>query len=349
MEMRKLGRSDLRVSALGIGCWSFGGGAYWGNQRQEDVDQVVHQAIDRGVNFFDTAEAYNDGASESSLGIALKGRRDRAVVCTKVAPANASPAVLRRHCEESLRRLQTDYVDLYMMHWPITPHAIEHFTKDRGLIDAPPSIVEAFTTMEALKREGKIRAIGVSNHGVKQLHDVLDVTEAIAADELAYSLVSRAIEAEIMPLCAAKDIGIVAYMPLQQGLLTGRFRTAAEIGPMQARSRHFHRSRGTGSRHGEDGAEKEIFAALAEIQIIAAAKGIDMSTLALAWAVARREITTTIVGCRNPAQLERNIAGAVYPIDRALFDRLAELTDPVLARLGNNPDYYESRGSSRIE
>jgi myo-inositol catabolism protein IolS len=349
MEMRKLGRSDLRVSALGIGCWSFGGGSYWGEQRQDDVDRVVHGALDRGVNFFDTAEVYNDGASESSLGIALKGRRDRAVICTKVSPANASPAVLRRHCEESLRRLQTDYVDLYMLHWPITPHAIEHFTKDRGVIDAPPSIVDAFAAMEVLRRDGKIRAIGVSNHGVKQLRAVLDVSDAIAADELAYSLVSRAIEAAVMPFCAENHIGIVAYMPLQQGLLTGRFRSADEIGPMQARSRHFHRSRGTGSRHGEEGAETEIFAALAEIEQIAAAKNTDMSTLALAWAVARREITTTIVGCRNVAQLDRNIAGAVYPIDRALVDHLAELTDPVLARLGNNPDYYEARTNSRIE
>lgn len=349
MEIRKLGKSDLRVSALGIGCWAFGGGSYWGEQSQDDVDRVVHHAIDRGINFFDTAEVYNDGASEASLGIALEGRRDRAIICTKVAPANASPAALRRHCEESLRRLRTDYVDLYMMHWPITPHAIEHFTGDRSVIEAPPSIAEAFATMEALKREGKIREIGVSNHGSKQLRAVLGTTDQVVANEMAYNLVSRAIETEVVPFCKTNDLGIVAYMPLQQGLLTGRYHSATEIPEMQARSRHFHRSRGRGTRHGEEGAEKEIFEALAEIEKIAAARGTEVSTLALAWVVAHSEMTTTIVGSRNLAQLELNMASASYPIDRDLLGRLNALTDPVLSRLGDNPDYYESRANSRIE
>ena len=349
MEVRKLGKSDLRVSVLGIGCWAFGGGTYWGEQSQDDVDRVVHKALDLGVNFFDTAEVYNDGASESSLGIALEGRRERAIVCTKVAPANASPAAMRRHCEDSLRRLKTDYIDLYMMHWPITPHAIEHYTKDRGLIETPPSVAEAFATMVALKREGKIREIGVSNHGRQQLGAVFDVTDAVVANELAYSLVSRAIEAEVMPFCATKELGIVAYMPLQQGLLTGRFRSAEEIGPMQARSRHFHHSRGTGSRHGEEGAEKEIFAALAEMETIAAAHKTDLVTLALSWVVAHREMSTTIVGLPQPgaARPQRRPAPSTRS-SPPLVDRLTALTDPVLARLGDNPDYYEGRTNSRI-
>jgi aryl-alcohol dehydrogenase-like predicted oxidoreductase len=349
MELRKLGKSNLNVSSLGIGCWAFGGGDYWGAQSQSDVNAVVHKALDLGINFFDTAEVYNNGASESSLGLALAGRRDRAIVCTKVAPANASPADLRQHCEDSLRRLQTDYVDLYMMHWPIAPHSIEHFTADRTRIDNPPSIAEAFATMEDLKREGKIREIGVSNHGLKQLKDVFGVTDAVVANEMAYNLVSRAIEEDVVPFCTENDLGIVAYMPLQQGLLTGRYHAPEEIAPMQARSRHFHHSRGTGSRHGEEGAEAEIFAAIAEIEALAASRNTNIATLALAWVVAHKEMTTTIVGCRNLDELALNVSCLELPMDPALVQQLSRLTDPVLAKLGTNPDYYEGRASSRIE
>ena len=105
MQYRKLGKSGLTASVLGIGAWSFGGGDYWGPQRQQDVDAVVRGALDRGINFFDTAEMYNNGASETSLGLALKGIRDRAIIASKVIPAHAAPAVLRKSCEDSLRRL----------------------------------------------------------------------------------------------------------------------------------------------------------------------------------------------------------------------------------------------------
>src|SRR5208282_1318175 len=111
MEYRKLGKSDLHVSVLGVGTWPFGGGDYWGAQNQDDVDQVVHRALDLGINFFDTAEMYNNGASETSLGIALKGQRDRAIIGSKVTPANAAPDTMRKSCEQSLKRLGTDYID----------------------------------------------------------------------------------------------------------------------------------------------------------------------------------------------------------------------------------------------
>ena len=120
---RHCGTSDLVLPILGIGCWSFGGGDYWGAQSQREVDAVVRFAVVHGCNFFDTAESYNEGASEASLGAALRGiPRDQFIVGTKVSPGNTEPATLVKHCEASLRRLQLDYIDLYMVHWPSCPN-----------------------------------------------------------------------------------------------------------------------------------------------------------------------------------------------------------------------------------
>src|SRR5262245_52574244 len=127
-ETRKCGDTDLKLPTLGIGCWSFGGGDYWGPQQQSDVETVVRRAIECGCNFFDTAEADNKGESETSLGRALKGfSRDKVLLATKISPSHTAPEALVRHCEASLCRLQTDYIDLYMVHWPITAHSIRHF------------------------------------------------------------------------------------------------------------------------------------------------------------------------------------------------------------------------------
>ncbi len=348
MELRKLGKSDLYVSALGVGCWAFGGGDYWGEQSQSDVDKVVHKALDLGINFFDTAEVYNNGASESSLGIALKGRRDKAIIGSKVTPANTAPAVLRQHCEESLKRLGVSYIDLYMLHWPITPHAIEHFTKDKSIISAPPSMEDAFATLKQLKQEGKIREIGVSNHGVKQMDKVLGIMDDIVTNELPYNLLSRSIEEELIPYCSEHDLGIIAYMPLQQGLLTGKYTAADQINPMRARSRHFHHSHGKGSRHGEAGAEEEIFSAIAKIKEISAGLKVDIATLSLSWVIANKHMTTTIVGSRNEKDLALNIMAEAYKISGDVIAELNAITQPVLQKLGNNPDYYEGRMNSRV-
>lgn len=349
MERRKLGSSDLYVGKIGLGCWAFGGGNYWGEQNQKDVDRVVHGALDLGVNYFDTAEVYNEGASENSLGIALKGRRSEAVIGTKVSPANTEPSALRKHCEESLRRLDTDYIDLYMLHWPISSNSIKHYSDDACLIASPPSLLGAMETLNALKKEGKVREIAVSNHGVNQMRQVLVTGSKIVANQLAYNLFSRAIEANVLPMCVKQNIGIIAYMPLQQGLLTGKYEHADEIRPMLARSRHFYHGRGSGSRHGEDGAEAEIFQALAGIRDIAQELQIDMSVLALSWVIANPAITTAIVGARNANQLASNLAAAKYQLDESTRLRLDNITRPVLGKLGDNPDYYQNRLNSRID
>ncbi|MCL1857365.1 MAG: aldo/keto reductase, partial [Kiritimatiellaeota bacterium] len=118
---RTLGQSGIHVSAVGMGCWAYGGGAYWGRQSQGDVNDIVAAALDRGVNFFDTAEAYNDGESEIALGKALLGKRDHAVIATKVSPAHCGKDALEKHLDASLKRLHADHIDLYMLHWPINP------------------------------------------------------------------------------------------------------------------------------------------------------------------------------------------------------------------------------------
>jgi aryl-alcohol dehydrogenase-like predicted oxidoreductase len=202
--------------------------------------------------------------------------------------------------------------------------------------------------MKALKQEGKIRAIGMSNHGVRQMDAVLASMDDVVTNEMPYSLLSRAIEATIIPYCARHDIGIIAYMPLQQGLLTGLYGRAEEIGPMQARSRHFHHSHGKGTRHGEDGAEAEVFAAIDRIKDVAAAEHVSIAALSLAWVMANRAMTTTIAGSRTLAELSLNVAAVDYRIGADVIEQLKVITAPVLAKLGDNPDYYENRLNSRI-
>ena len=331
MEKRKCGKSDIQVSALGIGCWSYGGGDYWGPQSQSDVDAVVHKALDLGINYFDSAEAYNEGRSEESLGKALKGQRDEAVIGTKISPSNTQPSVLRSHCEASMRRLQTDYIDIYMVHWPITRYSVE----------------DAFATLMELQSEGKVRSIGVSNFGVQQLTQALSTGARIDVNQLCYNLLSRAIEVEILPLCRKHDIGIFGYMPLLQGLLADKYSTADEVPPMRSRTRHFRGDRPE-SRHGEAGAEDETFEAIAGIREIAKEIGIPMEQLALAWAAARPGITSILVGTRNIAQLQDNIEAASVSLSFETIKRLDDLTDPLLEVLGSNPDYYLGGDDKRV-
>jgi aryl-alcohol dehydrogenase-like predicted oxidoreductase len=333
MEKRRLGKSATEISVLGIGCWSFGGGDedYWGAQDQKEVEAVVRAALDRGVNYFDSAEAYNDGRSEESLGKALKGRRSEAIIGSKIGPENTEPSVLREHCEASLRRLGTDRIDVYMVHWPITSH----------------STADAFAALEDLQSEGKIRVIGVSNFGVGQLGEALNTGVRFEVNQLCYNLFSRGIEEEIMPLCAAHEIGIVGYMPLLQGLLADKFKTWDEIPEARARTRHFDGGRPL-SRHGEAGAEKEMFAALDGIREIAEEEGLPMSQLALRWCIARQEMTCVLTGVRDLLQLEDNIQALSTVLSAQVVRKLDALTGPVTEKIGTDPDYFEGRKTSRI-
>ncbi len=220
MRYRKCGESDLELSILGAGCWSFGSGEYWGQQSQADTDVVVALSLDLGINYFDTAEVYNNGNSETCLGLALKGKRHKAVVGTKLSPSNAYPDKIIAHCNASLKRLGTDYIDLYMLHWPIHSNSIRHFTDDEEIINNPPLVDDVFATLIQLREQGKVRCLGVSNFAPNRLAEARGCFDQIVANELPYSLLTRAIEIEALPYCSRTDIGVIGYMTLLQGLLT---------------------------------------------------------------------------------------------------------------------------------
>ncbi|MDE0087827.1 MAG: aldo/keto reductase [Candidatus Poribacteria bacterium] len=321
MKMRLCGKSDIEISPMGIGCWSYGGGDYWGPQAQSDVTAVVHAALDAGINFFDTAEGYNDGRSEEALGIALKDRRHEAIIGTKVSIPD--PDSIREHCEASLHRLQTDYVDIYMIHWPHDEIAIE----------------ESMAELTRLREDGLVRAIGVSNFGVSQLTAVIETGTELAVNQLCYNLLSRAIEVELLPLCQEHNVGILGYMPLLQGLLTGKYKNAEEMLPVHSRFRHFRDDRPMAT-HGEEGAEEEVFETLKGIRKIAEDEQIPMSRLAIAWTMAKPGITCMLVGTRNVDELIENLRVIEWAPSADVIDRLDKLTTPLLEKMGANPDYF---------
>lgn len=347
METRPCGHSGLNLPVLGLGTWAFGGGSYWGPQDQSDVDAVVARALDRGINYFDTAEMYNAGASEAALGRALRGRREKALIGSKISPSHTSPATLRACCEASLRRLETDYLDLYMVHWPIHANSLRHFTTDEAILRRPPTTAEAFGTLADLQREGKIRHIGVSNFGVRQLSEVAALGVRLAVNELPYNLLMRAIEPDIAPYCRAHGIGIIGYMALMQGVLAGDYASFDALPPPRTRTRHFSGQR-QGSRHGEPGFEALTWQTVQELRRIARAAGWSLSDMAIAWALANPDIACLLAGCRTSAQLEENAHAVNHPLPEALKRQLDDATTALLQALGSNPDYYQSTADTRI-
>jgi aryl-alcohol dehydrogenase-like predicted oxidoreductase len=350
MEKRKIAvNSDIEISRIGTGCWSFGGGEYWGEQNQKDVEIVVHKSLDSGINFFDTARMYNSGESEKSLGLALKNRRHEAVICSKVSPAKAYYKTLKEECEISLKNLGTDYLDIYMMHWPINPLGIKHFTDDPEIIADPPTSEEAFGALTDLKKEGKIRAVGVSNYGVNQMKEAVNISPDIVANEMTYNIISRAIEAEILPFCKEKNIFVITSMALMQGILAGVYDKIEDIPPHQAHSRHFKNDRGQGtSRHNENGAEDEILNVLKVLREVAADLHISVAQLSIAWVLANEQVGCTLVGSRNLNDITSNVQTAEIKLPTDVVKQINAVSLPVLKKLGNNADYYENSKDSRI-
>ncbi len=334
------GFAALGPEALGLGCWPLGGGAYWGTLEQVTATRIVRRALDGGIRYFDTAESYNDGASEQALGQALGSDRHRAIIGTKVSPENAQNPGVRAACESSLRRLGTDYIDLYMLHWPLP---LSPDPASRHLVE------DIWATFLALQDEGKIRAIGLSNHGPQQMRQVQALSVPIISQELPYSLLSRAIECEILPICQQQHYRVIAYSPLQQGLLTGKYASFDAIPPQRARSRHFHWSRGQGqSRHHGSGVEEALEQALETLQTLANDLRISLSQLALAWVRANSAIDLTIVGVRTVEQLEDHLAASAALCPPSIQAQMNAATQGVFDALGCNPDYHEDAVRSRI-
>jgi myo-inositol catabolism protein IolS len=348
MEYRKIGNTEIELSIFGLGCWSFGGGEYWGMEHdQKIIDQVVSHAVDLGVNYFDTAEVYNEGRSESSLGLALKNvQREKVIVGTKIAPSNCYSGQITKHCEASLSKLNTDYIDIYMLQWPIHAHSIRHFTHDQNLIDNPPSQDETIEELLKLQSAGKIRHIGVSNHSTRRLTS-FSADTSIVINQLPYNLLSRAVEYEVLPYCKSRGIGVIGYSSLMQGILADVYPDIMSIPDMLKRTRHFDNNGNTKSRHGEHGFEKEVTESLNAIRKIAKENEISMADLSLKWAVANDAISSSLVGVRNVKRLEANIKAINESIDSNIINALSQVTDTLKEKLGNYLDYYEGAINDR--
>lgn len=329
MEYRQLGQTDISVSVIAMGLWTIAGGSMWGAQDEADSISAIHAALDSGINFFDTAEAYGSGYSEEVLGKALSGRREEAIIATKVSSGAAADAV-RKACEGSLRRLQTDYIDLYQIHWPSRDVPFE----------------ETLGALQALRDEGKIRVIGVSNFGVGDQAAMLEIGR-YESNQLPYSLLWRAIEHGLQQQCVQHNISILPYSPLQHGLLAGKFATADDVPVGRARTRHFSTDRAQ-ARHGGPGYETETFAALDAIRQISQEIDTPMVQVAVAWLLRQPGVTSVLAGARNPSQVRENAETASVELSQDVVDRLSQATGDLKTKLGPDPDMWNQPAESRF-
>jgi aryl-alcohol dehydrogenase-like predicted oxidoreductase len=319
-----LGKTDITISTIAMGCWALAGDTFWGRHDPTESADAVRAALDAGVTFFDTAEAYGDGQSEVALGKELQGLRHSVVIGTKASPDNLGCEQVIRACEDSLRRLQTDYIDLYQIHWP----------------HRQVPLTETMEAFELLKKQGKIRAIGLSNFGVQDLREALSLGQC-ETNQLPYSLVWRAIEYEIQPECVANDVGIMCYSPLGQGLLTGKFASPDDVPEGRARSRLFAGSRPM-ARHGERGCEAELFAALDQVRGISKANGVSMALLSMAWLTEQPGVSVLVVGARSRAQMLENLGVLEIELAPRVMRMLSEATEDLKEAVGRNPDMWQS-------
>jgi myo-inositol catabolism protein IolS len=321
MQYTALGkRSDMQVSAIALGCWPFAGGDVWGAQADADSIAAVHAALDEGINFFDTAEGY--GRSEEVLGRGLMGRRHEATVATKVSAANLAEKDVINACERSLRALQTDYIDLYQIHWPNW--------------DVP--LAETVGALETLQEKGKIRAYGVCNFAEQDLSEMIALGQCVT-DQLPYNLAWRGIERAVLPLCRANGVGVICYSPLAQGVLTGRYANADEMPEGLARTRLYSGERSM-SEHGESGHEEELFTAVAQVRRIAADLGEPMAAVSLAWARQQEGVTSLLVGARNADEVRRNLPSLDLTLPADVLRQLAQVTESLKEALGESLDMW---------
>lgn len=280
MEYRQLGRNGPQVPAIALGAWPFGGAM--GAVDEEVAVATVRAAIDRGITMVDTAQSYR--ASERIVGRALSGGyRERCFLATKVSN-DFSPRAIRAAMENSLRQLAVDCVDLYQIH---------------GWNPAYP-VEASMETMERLCQEGKTRYIGVSNFNAAQMALAME-TAPFQSVQPGYNLLDRGIEAEDVPFCAEHGIGILAYSPLGQGLLTGRYRPGHRFAADDYRSQR-------PAFQGEQFAR--TVAVTDRLAELAADKGLSLVQLAIAWILRLPEISTVLVGARNPGQLDGHLGAA---------------------------------------
>lgn len=326
MRYRKLGKTDIEISKIGFGTWALSGGAQWGEQDDADAVNAVAKALDVGMTFLDTAEGYGKGKSEKIIGRALKdGKREKAVIASKVSPGNLKADDLKQSCEKSLERMDTDYIDLYQVHWPNTDVPIE----------------ETMQALQELKDAGKIRAIGISNFGPRDMNEIFKTGVEVASNQLAYNLVFRAIEYDILPICREHGLSVLAYSPLMQGVLTGKFAKPEDVSDERARTRIYDSERHLYANHGETGAEDEIFDFLDVLKEVAEDLDETMAHVALAWVSEQDGVGSAIVGGRNPSQVDRNVKAGDLELPADAIRRLSDESEGVKAKMGPNADMWQ--------
>ncbi len=319
MQYRRLGRTEIEVSVVCCGTMAMCPHPTYGPPDDAESITAVHTALAAGINFFDTAEGYGDGYAEDVLGRALQGRRGDAVVATKVSASHLRPADVVRACEESLRRLRTDYVDLYQVHWPSR--------------EVP--FPETANALEKLLKQGKLRAWGVSNFGRLDLKDALEVA-APESNQLPYSLLWRPIEHAVLPLCDESAISVICYSPLAQGILTGKFAVPADVPPPRKRARYCH-----------DEVIELSFDVVEEVRAISREIDEPMSSVALAWLLARPAVTAVIAGARSAEQVTQNVRAGLLRLPRGMVERLDRVSLRLKDALDENPDMWQEGEASR--
>ena len=305
VEYRELGRSGIRVSVVGFGCWQFSAPG-WKGVTEDGCIKAVHAALDSGINLFDTAEGYGGGRSEEILGRALEGRRDGAVIATKVSHTHLRRDDLARALDASLKRLGTDHIDLYQVHWPTRRIPIE----------------ETMGGMLRAKEEGKIRAIGVSNFNREELSKAV-ARATVDSLQPNYSLLWRFIEEDVLPFCIERKIAVLCYCPLTQGLLAGRFSAESPVDEGTVRSRNYLFK------------NRELYAKACEIadRIGKLARRHEATTarVSLAWLIARPGVTSVLAGTRTAEQARDSAAAAEVALSEEELEEMdrwgRELTD----------------------
>ncbi len=326
MEFRKLGQTELKVSELAFGAWAIGGWM-WGGADSKDAIKAIETAVDNGMTTIDTAAVYGFGLSEELTGKAIKGKRSKVQILTKFGLTwnekkgefffssqdnSGKPVNIYRYsakekvlsdCDQSLKRLGTDYIDLYQIHWadPTTP------------------VQETMEALEILIRQGKIRAGAVCNYS-GELMEEAEKTFHIASNQVPYSMVNRAIEKDVVPHCIEKSVGILAYSPLQRGLLTGKIKDGHIFNEGDTRPTTIYYKEPNFSR---------IIILTENLKMIADERKVSLSQLVLNWTMQQPGITCVLAGARNAAQVIDNVKA----VDFILSDDEISQINRLLAEL----------------
>jgi aryl-alcohol dehydrogenase-like predicted oxidoreductase len=314
METKQLGNSDLSLTPLGIGAWAMGGGGWafaWGHQEDADSIAAIREALDRGLNWIDTAAVYGLGHSEEVVAKALEGVTNKPYVFTKCERIwNAERQIQKslkresilREVEDSLRRLKVDVIDLYQIHWPEPDEDIE----------------EGWTTMAELKEQGKVRHIGVSNFNVAQMKRAQKIAP-ITSLQPPYSLVSPEVGEEILPFCLEQNIGVIVYAPMKSGLLTGAM----------TRERFANLPDDDFRKRALSFQEPHFSKNLALVEVlrkIGDQHGRTPGEVAIAWTLKNPAVTAAIVGMRNAAQVDGVIGATTFRLSAGEVEELEALT-----------------------